>query len=161
MPKWAQRPKECEIDGLSGFSPKLDPSFYFRHTYLLTETWDPPFRRFPFHDFRSCIDHATLPLESQNPETRLVPTAIVPQPFREFFLSLFGISRTGSLKLSIPKSLPPLLPELQKTKMPKSHTKGTPRFMTSGFSMQRVSVPCHRNFRYAEPRITEILKFHT
>jgi hypothetical protein len=47
------------------------------------------------------------------------PTTIVPQPFGEFFLSLFEILRTRSLKLSIPKSLPPLLPELWKTKMSK------------------------------------------
>jgi hypothetical protein len=95
MPKWAQRPMECEIDGLSGFSPKLDPSFYFRRTYPLTETWDPPFRRFSLRDFGSCVDHATLPLESRNPETRLVPNAIVPRLFGNFSFPSSGFREPG------------------------------------------------------------------
>jgi hypothetical protein len=152
---------ECEIDGLSGFSSKLDPSFYFRCTYPLTDTWDPPFDVSLFMILGVVLTMQLYLLSPKTPKPDWYPTTIVPQPFWEFFLSLFGISRTESLKLSIPKSLPPLLPELWKTKMSKSHTKGTPCFATSGFSMQRVLVPCHQNFWYVEPRITEIPKFHT
>jgi hypothetical protein len=84
MPKWVQRSMECEINGLSGFSPKLDPSFDFRCMYPLTDTWDPPFGVSLF-DFRSCVDDATPLLESRNPETRLVPNNYYPSTFSIIF----------------------------------------------------------------------------
>jgi hypothetical protein len=142
MPKWAQHPMVCEINGLSGFSPKLDPSFDFRRTYPLTGTWDPPFDISLFAISGVVLNMQLHFLSPETSKPNWYPTAMVPQSFREFFLSLFGISRTGSLKLSIPKSLPPLLPEPQKDEMPKFHSKDKPHFATSGFSMQRAPAPC-------------------
>jgi hypothetical protein len=120
-----------------GIFAKLDPSFDFHRTYPLTDTWDPPFGVSLFAISGVVLTMQLHFLSPETPKSDWYPTAIVPQPFREFFLSLFRISRTGSLKLSIPKSLPPLLPEPRKAEMPKFHSKDTSRFMTSGFSMQR------------------------
>jgi hypothetical protein len=152
---------ECEIDGLLGFFPKLDPSFDFHCTFPLTDTWDPPFGISLFAILGVVL---TMKLHFLSPKILKpdwYPTIIVPQPFQEFFLSLLGISRTESLELSIPKSLPPLLPEPRKAEMLKFHSKDMPHFTNSGFSMQRDSTPFHRNFQNAKPRNTEIPKFHT
>jgi hypothetical protein len=85
MSKWAPCPKECEINGLSRFLLKHYPSFYFCHTYPLTETWDPPFRCFSLCSFGRCVDNENLPLESQNPEIRLVPNNYCPSTFSGIF----------------------------------------------------------------------------
>jgi hypothetical protein len=143
MPKWVQRPMQCEINGLSGFSLKLDPSFDFCRTHPLNDTWDPPFVVSLFTISRVLLTMQLHFLSPETPKPDWYPTTIVPQSFRELFLSLFKISRTRSLKLSIPKSLPPLLPKPRKDEMLKFHSKDTLRFATLGFSMQRASPPCH------------------
>jgi hypothetical protein len=80
---------ECEIDGLSGFSPKLDPSFDFLHTYPLTDTWDPPFSVSLF-----AISGVVLMMQLHflSPETRLVPNDYGPSIFLGIFPFPFGIS---------------------------------------------------------------------
>jgi hypothetical protein len=161
MPKWAQRPMECKINGLSRFLPKLDPSFDFCCMYPLTDTWDPPFSVSLFVISGVVLTMPLHLLNLETPKPDWYPTVMVPQSFWDFFLSLFGISRTKSLKHSIPKSLPPLLPEPWKFEMPKFHSKDTLCFVTSGFSMQRASAPCHQNFWNAEPRNTKMPKFYT
>jgi hypothetical protein len=129
--------------------------------YPLTDTWDPPFGISLFTISGVVLTMQLHFLSPETPKPDWNPTAIVPQPFWEFFLSLSRISQTMSLKLSIPKSLPPLLPEPQKAEMPKFHSKDTSCFVTLGFSMQRPLAPCYRNFRNVEPRNTEMPKFHT
>jgi hypothetical protein len=137
MSKWAQHPMVCEINGLSGFFLKVDPSFDFHHAYPLTDTWDPPFgvSLFTISGVVLTMQLHLLSPETSKPNWYLM--TMVPQSFQEFFLFLFGISRIRSLKLSIPKSLPPLLLEPWKAEMPKFHSKDTSCFMTLGFSMQR------------------------
>jgi hypothetical protein len=57
--------------------------------------------------------------------------------------------------------LDPELSNYQKVEMATSFgtmpcSKNTSCFMTSGFSVQRVMVPCHQEFRYAKPQNSEI-----
>jgi hypothetical protein len=129
--------------------------------YPLTDTWEPPFDVSLFSISRFVLTMQLHFLSLETPKPNWYPTAIVPQYFREFFLSLFGISRTESLKLSIPKSLPPLLTEPRKAEMSKFHSKDMPCFVTLGFSMQRVLAPCYQNFQNVEPGNTKMPKFHT
>jgi hypothetical protein len=73
---------ECEIDGLSRFSPKLDPSFDFCHMYPLTNTWDPPFGVSLFVILGVML---TMQLHFLSPETRLVPNNYCPSTFSGIF----------------------------------------------------------------------------
>jgi hypothetical protein len=57
--------------------------------------------------------------------------------------------------------LDPELPNYQKVEMDTSFettpfSKNTSCFVNSGFSVQRVMVPCHQDFRYAKPQNSEI-----
>jgi hypothetical protein len=119
--------------------------------FPLTDTWDPPFGVSLFVILGVLLTMQLHFLIPETPKPDWYPTTIVPQPFQEFFLSLFGISQTESLELSIPKSLPPLLPEPRKAKMPKFKSKDTLHFVNLVFSMQRASTPYHRNFQNVKP----------
>jgi hypothetical protein len=70
---------ECEIDGLSGFSPKIDPSFDFRCMYPLTDTWDPPFNVSLFAILGVVLNMQLYLLNLETPKPDWCPTTIVLQ----------------------------------------------------------------------------------
>jgi hypothetical protein len=63
------------------------------HSPHIPSDWylGPTFQHFSLCDFRSSVDHVTLPLESRKLETWLGPNGYCPSTFQEFFLFLFGI----------------------------------------------------------------------
>jgi hypothetical protein len=88
---------------------------------------------FSFSRFRELCDHATLPLDSRNPETR---SAEIPK-FHTKVLSRFATSGFSLHCVPAPCRQDSRYAEPRNTEMSMFHTKGTSRFATSGFSMLR------------------------
>jgi hypothetical protein len=88
---------------------------------------------FSFSRFRELCDHATLPFDSRNPETRSIKIS----KFHTKVLLRFATLGFSLHCVPTPCRQDSQYVEPQNTKMSMFHTIGTSRFATSGFSMLR------------------------
>jgi len=96
---------------------ELWPLFWFPPLVSFDWYLGPTFRHFSLHDSGSCVDHATLPLESRNLETRLGPNDYCLSTFQEFF----PFTLRDFMTRENPQQRVPLPFKTFISKLPKSH----------------------------------------